>query len=171
MKLPLLTDVNLVPYLANVDADGNLAMPVEQYILSSGIYLPVSMTNPLPNRGVGSMQNIFDGSFTFANSATAGTVVNLAIPLPSVLNDTGLYKITVVNPSGITSLSIDVENKETINSVARYPSLLTIGVNPSGDMDFVVQGLFGEAANLAISNNGALSSSDGFTGYVRVRKI
>ena len=172
MNLPLQVDTNGVPYIANKDASGSLAVPVEQYVLSGGgLYLPVSLLNPLPSTGVGSSLNIFDGSFSFANNATAGTVINLAIPLPSSLNETGLYKITVINPSTVTSLNIAVENKETISSVARYPVLTTLGVNPGKDTDFIVQGLFGEAANLAITNNGVLGSADGFTGYVRVRKI
>lgn len=170
MKLPIPTNSG-IPYVGNLDAEGNLAIPTEQYILSGGLYLPVSAVNPLPSTGVGSSKNIFDGSFSFANSAAAGTVVNLVIPLPTTLNETGLYKITVINISSITSLNVVVQNKETISSVAYYPALTTLGVNPSKNVDFIVQGLFGEAANLEITNNGDLGSSDGFTGYVRVRKI
>jgi len=47
-NLPLAQDVNLVPYIANTDSGGHLAVPTEQYTLINGLYLPVSVSNPLP---------------------------------------------------------------------------------------------------------------------------
>ncbi|TGE35863.1 hypothetical protein E4K67_22355 [Desulfosporosinus fructosivorans] len=47
MKLPIPINSG-IPYIGNLDSEGNLAIPTEQYILKAGIYLPVSATNPLP---------------------------------------------------------------------------------------------------------------------------
>jgi len=171
MNLPLLTDINGVPYVANQDSGGNLVVPIEQYILSAGLYVPVSIANPLPMQGIGSLVNIFDGTFTFANSAVEGTIVNVAIPLPPVLNKDGKYKVTIINPSTTTGLSIVVQNKETISGTAYYPEVTSLGVNAGENADIVVEGLFGESARLVISNYVTLGSSAGFTGYVRIRRI
>lgn len=171
MNLPLPTDVNDVPYLGNLDSGGNVAIPTEQYILSAGLYVPVSVANPLPIRGNGSLENIFDGSFAFANSAEAGTIVNVAVPLPSSLNKDAKYKLTVINPTTVTGLVISVQNKETISGTAYYPEVRNIGINAGESRDFIVDGLFGESARFAVSNYSALGLSDGFTGLVRIRRI
>ena len=49
MKLPIPTNSG-IPYIGNLDAEGNLALPTEQYILSGGVYVPVSVANPLPSK-------------------------------------------------------------------------------------------------------------------------
>lgn len=56
-KLPISVDPGGVPYLANADSGGNLTVPVENYILSGGLYVPVSTTNPFPTSIVGSLAN------------------------------------------------------------------------------------------------------------------
>jgi len=47
--LPFPIDANSVPYYDNVDTNGYLTMPTEQYIRVSGLFLPVSVVNPLPS--------------------------------------------------------------------------------------------------------------------------
>lgn len=171
MQLPLSTDTNLVPFLANQDTSGSLTIPIEQYVLKSGVYIPVSLTNPLPIVPVGSLVSIFEGTFVFPNSSSVGTAINVDVPLPAVLNKDSSYKITIINPSASTSLSVTVRNKETLNSTAYYPRLTSFGVSYSDAVDSIVQGLFGESARLVITNNGALGSSGGYTGYIRVRRL
>lgn len=52
--LPLPTDSKGIPYVANQDNNGNLAVPTEEYINSNGVYVPVSQSNPKPTQLTGS---------------------------------------------------------------------------------------------------------------------
>lgn len=52
-KIPFPQDGNGVPYLGNKDSGGNVTIPTEQYILSGGLYVPISATNPLPTSDTG----------------------------------------------------------------------------------------------------------------------
>lgn len=72
MKLPLPVN-NGVPYVANLDAAGNVAIPMEQFIISGGLYVPVSATNPLPTLSAGSLANVCD----VLDVTTAGIRVQL----------------------------------------------------------------------------------------------
>jgi len=47
-------DSNNVPYYDNADDGGYLTMPVEQYIRSGGLFVPISATNPQPVKSVAS---------------------------------------------------------------------------------------------------------------------
>jgi len=47
-NLPLPTDINGVPYLANQDGNGDLAVPFELFRKVGGLYLPVDPDQPLP---------------------------------------------------------------------------------------------------------------------------
>ena len=120
----------------------------------------------------GSLATLLDTTAVWANSAAVNTAVNLDIPLPTQLQGEGLYQIIVTNPSTVSALTVVVKNKETLGT-AKYPELTRFGVStssPDGKV-IVVQGLFGEAARLTLSNDTVLGAADGFTAYVRVRRM
>ncbi|MHB8182867.1 MAG: hypothetical protein ACYDDN_03825 [Candidatus Desulforudaceae bacterium] len=76
--LPFPQDANLVPYYDNKDTADKLAMPVEQYIRNgSGLFVPVSATDPLPV-GVGN----FPATQNVAEKATIDTII--AAPVTGV---------------------------------------------------------------------------------------
>ncbi|MHB1651661.1 MAG: hypothetical protein ACYCVD_04180 [Desulfitobacteriaceae bacterium] len=120
----------------------------------------------------GSLSILLDITAAWANSAAVNTAVNLDIPLPSDVHGEGLYQITITNPSAVTAITAKVKNKETLGT-AKYPLLSTISTpvsTPDGKVT-VVQGLFGEAARITLSNDTVLGVADGFSAYVRVRKL
>jgi hypothetical protein len=65
--LPIPKDGNGTAYLANVDSGGNLAVPIEQWIKSGGLYVPVSAAAPLPTSMLTAIP---------AGSSTIGGVTN-----------------------------------------------------------------------------------------------
>jgi hypothetical protein len=123
---------------------------------------------------IGSNVQIADATAAWANSAAAGTAVNLDVVLPTKLQSDALYEVTVTNPSAESDLTVVIKNKETFGGTARYPELTRFGVlknNPDGK-SVVVQGwLLGEAGRLSLSNDTALGLSGSFTAYVRARKV
>ncbi|MHB1001900.1 MAG: hypothetical protein ACYC27_21885 [Armatimonadota bacterium] len=122
----------------------------------------------------GSNEQIFDGQAVWANSAVQNTAVNIDITLPTVLQGSALYMITVTNPSTVTALTVSVKNKSTFGGTAKYPELTRFGVqaNAADGRSVLVQGwMLGEGGRLTLSNDTALGGSDGFTAYVRIRKV
>ena len=122
----------------------------------------------------GSNELVLDTTATWQNSAAQGTAVNLDITLPSVLQGDALYLITVTNPSTVTDLTAVVKNKATFGGSAKYPELTRFSVakNNADGRCVLVQGcVLGEASRLTLSNDTVLGGSDGFTAYVRIRKV
>lgn len=99
-KLPISVDPGGVPYLANSDTSGNLAVPVENYILSGGLYVPVSSSNPLPTNIVGSLANNQTNK-----SVTASTNILATNYTPSTYQKSVLTVMT--NTTGVLNLVID----------------------------------------------------------------
>ena len=108
-----------------------------------------------------------DADITWANSAAAGTVVNVDVPKAVV----AAAAVTVRNPSTVSALTVKVQGKETLGGAARYPEIASITVDANSVKQFFVDELWfvGEGARLAISNVTVLGGADGFTGQVRVR--
>lgn len=131
-------------------------------------------TNDAPRtKQVGNNEQLYDGSVSWANSAAQGTENNIDIDLPTNLQKDAKYVVTVTNPSSVTGISVIVKNKETFD-VARYPKLteISVPVNTPDGLSVVVDGwLVGEGGRLTLINDTALGLTDGFTAYVRVRKI
>ena len=110
---------------------------------------------------------MIDADITWANSAAAGTVVNVDVPGAQVAAGV----ITVRNPSAVTALTVKVQGKETLGGVARYPEIASVTVEANSVEQFYVDELWlmGEGGRLAVTNATALGAADGFTGQVRVR--
>jgi len=73
--LPFPLDTNNTAYYNNKDASNYLALPIEQYIRSaSNLFVPVSVTNPLPVTGV-----MVKGEVTTAHNAITGTATSTEI--------------------------------------------------------------------------------------------
>lgn len=111
---------------------------------------------------------------SLANSAAAGTTINVDIPLPSKVLADAKYLIIVTNPSTETALDIKVKNKVTLGGTPKYPEIATnsVLVNTPGGKGFVVEGfLLGEGGRLAISNPTAVGLSGAFTADVHVIQI
>jgi hypothetical protein len=124
--------------------------------------------------GAGSNEQVYDGTAAWANSAAQNTAVNIDITPPTVLQGDALNLLIVTNPSTVTDLTVVVKNKGTFGGTARYPELTRYAVakNLAEGKTFLVQGwMLGEGARLTLSNDTALGGSDGFTAYVRVRKV
>jgi len=120
----------------------------------------------------GSNAQVYDGSVAWANSSAAFYSNLLTLPLPSDLQPNALYAITISNKSLISDITIFVGNKETFNSVVTYSELTRFGVVKNTAKTILVQGLYiGEGSILQISNDTVLNSTQGFTAYVRVRKV
>lgn len=121
----------------------------------------------------GSNVQVYDGTSVWANSAPINTVVDKDITLPSLLQGDALYEIIVTNPSTVSDITVVVKNKETFNAIARYPELTRFGVvkNTDGKVILVQGWMLGEGGRLTLSNDTVLGVSDGFTAYVRVRKV
>lgn len=122
----------------------------------------------------GSNEQVYDGSASWANSAAVNTTVNIDITLPAVLQGNALYMVTVTNPSTVSAITVVMRNKGTFGGTARYPELTRFGVpaNSPDGRSMLVQGwMLGEGARLSLSNDTILGGSDGFTAYVRIRKV
>lgn len=130
--------------------------------------------NGYPVKLTGSNSLVYDGTAVWSNSASATTNIDINIPLPSSLQGNATYEITVTNPSAVSDITVIVKNKETFGGTARYPELTRFGV-PKNTVDgksVLAQGwMLGEAGRLSLSNDTILGASDGFTAYVRVRKV
>lgn len=126
----------------------------------------------------GSNELVFDGTYTFANSASPNTVANspgLNITLPSSLQRNATYLVTITNPSSATAITVKIQNKETNwGGSDLYPELHQYAVQastPSGRPVMVEGWLLGSGGRIVISNDTGLGISAGFTGLVRVRKV
>jgi len=123
---------------------------------------------------MGSNEQIYDGSASWANSSALNTTINLDITLPNVLQGNALYMVTIINPSTVSAITAIMRNKGTFGGTARYPELTRFGA-PANSVDgrsVLVQGwMLGEGARLSLSNDTILGGSDGFTAYIRIRKV
>lgn len=121
---------------------------------------------------VGSNALIYDGTASWADSAGAGTEVDLDVVLPDSLQGQALYLVTVHNPSAVTGLSVTVKGKETLGGAAVYSELTSFVVGADSSKQVLVQGwLLGEGGRLTLSNDTALGATDGFIAYIRVRQV
>lgn len=102
----------------------------------------------------------------------AGTNKDIVITFPTLLNQEGLYAVTVNNVSTESDITVICKGQETLNGVTRYPELTRFGVakNTPDGKTVLVQGLcLGAGARLSISNDSALTV--GFTIGATVRKV
>lgn len=109
----------------------------------------------------------------WANSAAAGTAVNLDYGQQvGGIGQRG-YAITVRNPSAVSALTVKMQGKETFASTAYYPEIDSLAVPAGSVKQFYVDGgwLDGEGGRLALTNDTVLGAGDGFTANVRVRQI
>jgi hypothetical protein len=115
LTVPLPQDSNSVPYLANADSNGGLAVPVEQWIKSGSLYVPVSATAPLP---VVTQQNSAypTGITPLAGYAQTAANTALSLPIPALAGK-------FANISNIT-LSFNVASLTGVNF---YISPITTG--------------------------------------------
>lgn len=122
----------------------------------------------------GSNEQIYDGSASWANNAAANTAVNIDITLPATLQGSALYMVAVTNPSTVSAITATVRNKGTFGGTARYPELTRFGVpasSPDGRSALIQGWMLGEGARLSLTNDTILGAADGFTAYVRIRKV
>jgi len=141
----------------------------------NGLWVPMKCSDAgeVFTQPKGRNEQIFDGTATWAESAAAGTEVSVDIALPSILQGDALYLVIVTNPSTVTAVTVAVRNKETFD-VARYPELASFNIpvnTPEGKAVLVQGWMLGEAGRLTLSNDTALGLGEGFTAYIRVRKV
>lgn len=116
-----------------------------------------------------SQKNLKDASPAWANSAAAGTVVNVDVPGPEgSLDDDAAYVVIVNNP-GASALTVKVQGVEDFGGTTVYPEVTTIAVPAGGAKQVRVQGWIVNGGRLAVSNDAAIGLSGGFTANVRVR--
>lgn len=110
---------------------------------------------------------MIEADITWANSAGAGTAVDVDVPGTQVAAGV----ITVRNPSAVTALTVKVQGKETLGGGARYPEIDSVAVAANSVVQFYVDELWlmGEGGRLHITNDTILGGADGFTGQVRIR--
>ncbi len=120
----------------------------------------------------GNNEQVYDGSAAWANSSSANTNKDIDITPPTTLQVNGLYAVTVINPSAVTALTVVAQNKGTFGGSAKYSTLAQFSVAANTNRTVIVQGwMLGEGARLTLSNDTGLGVADGFTAYVRVRKV
>jgi hypothetical protein len=115
-----------------------------------------------------------DQSTSWANSAAVNTANNVDIAMPAELQPEGRYAIAILNPSTVTDLSVIIKAQETsFNAATRYVELtsFTMPKNKADGKYFIVTGLVGSSLRLTLSNDTVLGGADGFTAYIRVKKI
>lgn len=122
----------------------------------------------------GQNQNLTLSATTAAWLATdvANTAKTITITFPTILQQEGLYLVTVNNTSTESSLTVIVQNQETLNGTTRFPELTRFGVGASlpDGKSVVVQGMCLTAGSrLVISNDTALTTA--FTIGIAVRKV
>lgn len=112
-------------------------------------------------------------TYTWANSASATTVVSNTFTPPTILQASGLYVIHVRNPSSVTALTLILYNVENLGGSDRDCELARFFVPVSSVRAFIVQGWMLGSANpkLSITNDTVLGGSDGFSATVRVRAL
>lgn len=107
----------------------------------------------------------------FANSAAAGTAVD--ITLPAVDNPWTQHRdhlIVVYNPSTATALTVSINAVETLGGGERVAQIETIAVPAASTRAVLVNSLgFGESSRIRVTNDTALGLAGGFTAVVRVR--
>jgi redox-regulated HSP33 family molecular chaperone len=110
---------------------------------------------------------MINADITWANSAAAGTVVNVDVPGAQA----AVAAVTVRNPSAVTALTVKVQGKETLGGAARYPEIASLAVPANTTKQFFIDEMWlvGEGGRLAVTNDTLLGAGDGFTGQVRVR--
>lgn len=111
--LPFPVDANGVHYYDNADANGYLAMPVEQKILDSGgNFVSVSKTNPQPTSDVVT-QTTLDSIDAVLNT--------LNVLITAIKSTDGIKKITDALPPGTNLLGktipVDTDGNEKFTSV------------------------------------------------------
>lgn len=115
---------------------------------------------------------VAEASATWANSAAAGTQVNIDVSLPYMFQPRAKYLIITQNPSAVTALTVKVKSKETFGGTSYYPELSSIAVPVNTAKATVVEGwMIGEGGRLTLSNDTALGTADGFTANIRVRQL
>lgn len=138
---------------------------------SIGYRQALALEDILASQGASTNTAVGSGTAAFANLATAGTVVNIDMPLPSKLQRGSSYVVTVYNPSTETALTVRPQNVVTLGGGSRYSQVgddLTVPANST--RSFVVDGWFiGDSVRLEISNVTALGAAGAFTAAAEVR--
>lgn len=117
-------------------------------------------------------QLVAEASAAFANSAAAGTPVDVDVGLPAKLHKEARYLVAVHNPGGV-AITIRLQNRETLNGAARFPQAMQFGVPAGGEVMQIVEGwLLGETpSRMRVTNDGAVALDGAFTAAIRVRKV
>jgi hypothetical protein len=112
-----------------------------------------------------------DKSASWANSAAAGTVVNVDFSLPRDKNRK--YGLTIHNPSGETALTINVlQKKQSLGGADRYAKQTTINIPINSTEIKTLEFLFlSSDCRLQVSNDTAIGLSGAFTSTVRLEVI
>lgn len=116
-----------------------------------------------------------DTAATWANSAAAGTEVNIDLDSrPDPTTDRGAVIVDIHNPSTVTALTGKPKAKQTLNATARHATLdgASFNVPANSTRRFLIDPawLVGEAARLTLSNDTALGAADGFSARVKVTR-
>jgi hypothetical protein len=113
-----------------------------------------------------------DQTASWGNSAAAGTVVDLDIPLPRELQLDAKYVVVIRNPSTETALTVKVKNKESFGANVVYPEVISIAVPVNSIKFAIVEGwMLGEAGRLTLTNDAATGLAGAFTADIRIRKV
>lgn len=115
----------------------------------------------------------------WANSAGAGTAVDVTITTEDALLPGERHAVTVRNPSTETALTVAVQSREEIGGTEVFGGFvpagaaapLTLAVPVNSTRTFVVDGWLGHGGRLRLTNDGAVGLTGGFTADVVVREI
>lgn len=116
---------------------------------------------------------------TWANSAAAGTAVDVDVPVQARTLPGEAQAVTVRNPSGVTALTVAVFAGEEIGGTTVYGAFvpdgaaapLTLAVPAGATRTFVLPRWLGHGGRLRLTNDTVLGVGDGFTADVVVREI
>lgn len=106
----------------------------------------------------------------FANSAAAGTVVDIDVAAVGSWAQHRDHLLVVHNPSTETALTIAIHAVETLGGSERSAQIQTLAVPANSTRAFLVSSLgFGESSRIRVTNDTALGLAGAFTAVVRVR--
>lgn len=140
LKLPLPKDANNVYYLANADTAGNIAVPMEQYVLSAGLYVPVSAANPLPTSppAAATVLSIASAAITAAVTSSdlvVGSYKELAIDVNvSVISGTTPSYTLTINRKGADGVYYPIYTGTALTAVGKIS--ISLGKGASTNIAF-----------------------------------
>ncbi|MHB1000478.1 MAG: hypothetical protein ACYC27_14660 [Armatimonadota bacterium] len=137
--------------------------------------LPVEIdtsVSPIKVREDGINEDVVDTTVAWANSALINTEQTIDVALLAAPEKDGRYMITIINPSAVTAINVDICNLKTVGGVAKYPIVGSFQVLASESRSVIVDGFIKlEAGRISLKIATALGGGDGFTLPVIVSRL